>query len=155
MINKQPIFTAIPITKGFGGDLELNEGDTLGIVYDAVTPIYIDQSSYGTLIRRITVIANGLLERQINSKRIDLYISPGTDNKFNLYKSGFMTGLPSTTQQEDEIPTVVFDFPDGLIIPQRTVLGLTTTLNNATSGDRGDLVSVVVEGGTYDQPPSI
>jgi hypothetical protein len=149
MINKQPIFTAIPIIQVFGGDLILNRGNTSQVSDENVTAIYTDQSSYGTLIRKITVTADGKIGGQINSKRIDLYISTG---KFYLYKSGFMTGLPNVTQQEDEIPTVVFDFPDGLIIPPGRALGLTTTLNNATSGGGGDLVSVVVEGGTYDQP---
>jgi hypothetical protein len=152
MINKQPIFTAIPIIEVFGGDLILRRSITSEVPDDDVTPIYIDQSSYGTLIRKITVTADGQIGKQINSKRIYLYISSRINSNFFLYKSGFMTGLPSATQQEDEIPTVVFDFPDGLIIPPGTVLGLTTTFNSGDSNSNGDLVSVVVEGGTYDQP---
>lgn len=151
-LNKQPIFTAIPLIKIFGGDLKENGTNTTEILGSNLTIIYVDESAYGTLIRKITVTADGIIARQINSKRIDLYIAPRVGDNFTLYKSDLMVGLKDLTQQEDEIPKVVFDFPEGLIIPSGTAIGLTTTLNNASSAGGGDLISVVLEGGTYDQP---
>jgi hypothetical protein len=152
MINKQPIFTAIPIIGTFGGNLILNEGNTTQVSPGETTVIYQDTSTYGTLVRRITVTANGQIGRQINSKRIDLYLLPPGNGKFYLYKSDYMIGLQTTTRPEDTIPTVIFDFPDGLITSPGTEIGLTTTLNGNVSGSQGDFVSVILEGGTYDIP---
>lgn len=145
-LNKQPIFTATPIITSAGVDLVRNVGDTY--TTNSATEIYHDDTSYGSSITKITVNANGFIDDVVTAKRIDLYI--GKDGaSYKLLASKFMTGLdPITTTST--IPSVVFEFPNGLITSPNTYLALTTTDNSNHTERRGDLVSIVVEGGTYD-----
>jgi hypothetical protein len=46
----------------------------------------------------------------------------------------------------------VFEFPQGLITTPGTVLAISSTTNEDTTDEIGDRVTVIVEGGTYDQP---
>jgi len=98
-LNKQPIFTATPITVCIGTDIEKNTGDTY--YTDKVTTIYTDASTYGTMINKVTVNANATLtagEDVVSSKRIDFYISnDGDSSKFDLYASQYMTELNPIT----------------------------------------------------------
>ena len=148
ILNKQPIFTSTPIIALNGRDVVRNIENTYQT--DNVTPIYHDVTTYGSCITKITVNANGILGGDITAKRVDLYIS--TDGiVYNLFTSKFMTGLSNTTPS-DTIPSVIFEFPNGLITPTGTYLGLTATDNFASTDKIGDYSSVIIEGGTYDQP---
>jgi hypothetical protein len=142
ILNKQPIFTATPITVCLGVNLQENTGDTHKT--DKATTIYADNTVYGSLITKITINSNAKIGADVSDKRIDLYISD-SDNSgdFNLYTSKYMIGINSITQS-DLIPSVVFEFPTGLILSPGKILALSTT-------NAGDLVSIIVEGGTYDQ----
>ena len=150
-LNKQPIFTATPITVSLGLDLEKNERATFGT--GNVTPIYQDVTTFGSLITKITVRANSRLDSTaVSTKRIDLYISDDGDSSFyNLYSSQVMTGV-DPIELATPIPSVIFEFPNGLILQPGKKLGLSASTNSSESGNAGDLVSIIVEGGTYDQP---
>lgn len=149
LLNKQPIFTATPIIVSLGTDLTRNIGDTYQT--NTVTSIYTDSTTYGSLISKITVNANAVLGTVVSNKRIDLYIYNPDEGSFYLYASKYMTG-DNSIAVADTIPSVVFEFPTGLILSPGKGLGLSTTENYSNSGNQGDLVSVVIEGGTYDQP---
>jgi hypothetical protein len=151
ILNKQPIFTSTPILSVTSGDLIQNRSDTN--VTDGATVIYRDMSTYGSSITKITVNANARLEDSITPKRIDLYISIDGGTTYSLFASKFMTGV-AVIETSSTIPSVVFEFPNGLITPTGTYLGLTTTNNYDNTDKIGDLVSVVVEGGTYDFIPT-
>jgi hypothetical protein len=152
-LNKQPIFTATPLTVCIGTDIEKNTGDTY--YTDVVTTIYSDASTYGTMISKVTVKANATLaagENTVSSKRIDFYISnDGDSSKFDLYATQYMTGLATITAAST-VPSVVFEFPTGLVLSPGKKLALSATENNANSSYDGDFVSIIIEGGTYDQP---
>jgi len=150
-LNRQPIFTAAPITVSLGLDLELNTADTYQT--NSVTPIYTDATSYGSLITKITVRANpNITSARVSTKRIDLYISDDADGGlYNLYSSQLMTGA-DPVGETTPVPSVIFEFPNGLVLQSGKSLGLSTTMDSKTSGYLGDFVSIVVEGGTYDDP---
>lgn len=149
-LNKQPIFTATPILVSLGTDIQRNAGTTYKT--DKCTTIYNDTTTYGSLISKITVKGNAGVGSKISTKRVDLYVSLDEDaTQFGVYQSQFMVG---TTIAEDtrEIPTVVFEFPEGLVVKPGKKLALSATENYDHSGETGDYLSIVVEGGTYDQP---
>jgi hypothetical protein len=149
-LNKQPIFTATPILVSIGTDIQRNADDTVDT--NKCTVIYTDNSSWGSLITKITVQANAGIGYKVSNKRVDLYISTDSDSAvYALYQSKYMVG-DGDLQQEDEIPSVVFEFPEGLVVKSGKKLALSATENNANSGEDGDKVSIIVEGGTYDDP---
>lgn len=150
-LNKQPIFTATPILIAKGLDIQRNIADT----YDTsnCTDIYVDDSTYGSLISKITVMANANISipARVSSKRVDLYVYNKESGKYALYQSKFMTGINEIVDS-DTIPSVVFEFPQGLVTPKGSKLALSATENYSNSGEYGDYVSIIIEGGTYDQP---
>lgn len=149
-LNKQPIFTATPILISIGTDIQRNVADTVNT--NKCTTIYTDGSNFGSLITKITVKANAGIGYIVSSKRVDLYISTDDDAAlFGLYQSKFMVG-DGDLQIADEIPSVVFEFPEGLIVKPGKKLALSATENNDNSGEDGDKVTIIVEGGTYDDP---
>jgi hypothetical protein len=148
-LNKQPIFTATPILIVKGTDIQQNTSNTYNT--DNCTDIYVDDSTYGSLITKITVNANGKIGANVSNKRIDLYILNKESEKYVLYQSRYMTGISGITPV-DTIPSVIFEFPQGLITQPTSKLALSATENNSNSGEDGDYVSIIIEGGTYDQP---
>ena len=150
-LNKQPIFTAIPILNCIEFDPVI---PTTLYQTDDVTAIYIDISTYGSLITRITV--NSPLRESGDSsttKRIYLMVSDSiSTTRFNLFNSKLMEGVNSYNPLITDPPSVVFEFPTGLITSPSTTLAIASTTNQATTNRAGDRVTVIIEGGTYDQP---
>lgn len=140
-LNKQPIFTATPILDSLGLTPTENTDNTYN-TSDA-TNIYTDSSTYGSMITKITVNANGKLTAEVVSQRVDLYVFDSKSSKYNLLSSKFMIGIASLTST-DPVPSVVFEFTEGLLVPPGGKLALSST--SATP------VTIIVEGGTYDQP---
>lgn len=149
LVNKQPIFTAIPIIRSLSFDPQISDSlrDT-----GRCTTVYTDATANGSLISKITVSANGYLGTTVSDKVIYLFISQENEgDAFNIYKSAFMTGAdPITTTTT--VPYVEFTFPEGLVTSPRTRLAIAATVNKGEAGADGDILTVVVEGGTYDQP---
>jgi hypothetical protein len=151
LVNRQPIFTAIPILVSIGTDIEKNTDDTYNTT--KCTVIYTDSSTYGSLITKITVRANANtgIPAVVSAKRVDLYISLDSDtDRYGLYQSIYIRETSITPSVE--VPSAVFQFPDGLIVKPGKKLALSATETFTGSDDVGDYVSVIVEGGTYDQP---
>jgi hypothetical protein len=148
-INRQPIFTGIPILQftQFDPVIPTDLNDT-----SLATPVYIDDSTHGSLITKITVNSTAALGDRVTTKRIYLMISITSDQKYNIFDSKLMTGIATAAGIEDTPPSVVFEFPTGLITSPDTILGIAATTNRSTSGFDGDRVVVIVEGGTYDEP---
>jgi hypothetical protein len=149
--NKQPIFTATPILKTSAFDPVI---PTSLYKTSEVTVIYNDTSTNGSLITKITV--NSPLRTpggQATLKRIYLMISEEGSSKssFNILDSKLMQGDDDYDITKDP-PSVVFEFPTGLITTNDTALALASTMNRQSSSFEGDRVVVIVEGGTYDQP---
>jgi hypothetical protein len=151
--NKQPIFTAIPILKciEFDPALATKLHNT-----NEFSPIYTDASDNGSLITKITVNSPAIVNEQspqsVTTKRIYLLIGDSEKGgTFDIFDSKLMVGNNETTVQTDT-PRVVFEFPQGLITTPGTVLAISSTTNEDTTDEIGDRVTVIVEGGTYDQP---
>ena len=140
-LNKQPIFTATPILVSLAISPTQNIDNTYNTT--SVSTIYTDSSVYGSMVTKITINANGKIGETPPSQRIDLYVYDSTAGKFNCLTSEYMIADipigPDTT-----IPAVRFTFTEGLIVPPGGQLGLSST----TPSD----VSIIIEGGTYDQP---
>jgi hypothetical protein len=149
-INKQPIFTATPILECLQFDPVIS---TSLRNTSEVTIIYTDSSTYGSLITKITV--NSPLREPGDSsttKRIYLMVSNSDDpSKFNLFDSKLMQEDNNYSITADP-PSVIFEFSTGLITSPGTILAIGSTTNEATTGRVGDRVTVLVEGGTYDEP---
>ena len=147
--NKQPLFTNTPIlvTKQFDPQVGLtftNPG------WNKSTVIYEDTSTYGSLITKITVTAAAGAGDTVTTKAIYLGIKDLTSGIISTYQSKVMTGITLTSS--DQVPYVVFDFGGGLVMNATTgfKLYLAASTNAATTGESGDEINVVVEGGIYD-----
>lgn len=150
-LNKQPIFTATPllITNQFDPQIPSTLRDP-GI--DNYTTIYTDTSNYGSLITKVTVVSTGLVGSNVTTKVIYLGIRDTTSGVVSLYQSKVMTGISGLTSN-DIVPYVTFEFGGGLIMNNNNgyELAIAASTNSGT-GEDGDEISVIIEGGTYDQP---
>jgi len=151
-LNKQPIFTATPllITDQFDPQVPTkltNPG------MDTYTTIYADGSTYGSLITKVTVVATGLIGDRVTTKIIYLGIEDVNSGRVSLYQSKVMTGI-STLTATDVVPYVTFTFDGGLVmnVNNGKKLVIAASTNSITTGYAGDEISVIVEGGTYDEP---
>ena len=151
-LNKQPIFTATPllITNQFEPRIPTTLRNPGINSYDT---IYKDESDYGSLITKVTVVSTGLVGDRVITKVIYLGIEDKGTGVASLYQSKVMTGI-STITSSDIVPYVTFEFGGGLVMNKlnghRLVIAAST--NRDTTGYDGDQISVIVEGGTYDQP---
>ena len=150
-LNKQPIFTGSPklIVSQFDPEVP-STFKYPGL--DKYTVIYEDVSTYGTLITKITVTATAVIGDIVTTKVIYLAIR-NTDGLATLYQSKIMTGINGLTNV-DIVPYVTFEFNGGLITSPNTGnrLCIAASTNRNNTGEDGDEISVVVEGGTYDDP---
>jgi hypothetical protein len=152
-LNKQPIFTAIPIlaTKQFDPEVLLtlrNPG-----MRDS-TVIYTDDTTFGSLITKVTVVSTGIVGSRVTTKVIYLGIEDTNTGVISLYQSKVMTGITTLTTT-DVVPFVTFTFDGGLVMNPSSgnKLYIAASTNRATGGGHaGDEISVIVEGGKYDQP---
>ena len=148
-INRQPIFTANPILQytQFDPVIPTDLHNT-----SAATAVYTDNSTHGSLITKITVNSPAALGDRVTTKRIYLMITDKNDAKYNIFDSKLMTGIATPIVATDMPPSVVFEFPTGLITSPDTILGIAATMNGAGGYPEGDRLVVIVEGGTYDEP---
>ena len=152
VLNKQPIFTATPllITSQFDPVIPTS---LRGPGMDNTTRIFTDSTTYGSLITKVTVVSTGLIGERVTTKVIYLGIKDADSNIISLYQSKIMTGINGLTST-DIVPYVTFTFDGGLVMSpnngRRIVIAASTNWNN--TGENGDQISVIVEGGTYDQP---
>ena len=148
-INRQPIFTANPILQytQFDPVIPTDLHNT-----SAATAVYTDNSTHGSLITKITVNSPAALGDRVTTKRIYLMITDKNDAKYNIFDSKLMTGIATPIVATDTPPSVVFEFPTGLITSPDTILGIAATMNGAGGYPEGDRLVVIVEGGTYDEP---
>ena len=150
-INKQPIFTATPllITNQFDPQIP---GSLKNPGIDNYDIIYTDVSDYGSLITKVTVCSIGLIGSNVTTKVIYLGIRDKNTEVASLYQSKVMTGISGLTSS-DTVPYVTFEFGGGLVMNKLNGFQLVIAAStNSTNGDLGDAISVIVEGGTYDQP---
>jgi hypothetical protein len=140
-INRQPIFTAIPILISLGILPTQNQNNTYNT--SNVTNIYTDNSTYGSMITKITINTNGKIGETPPSQRIDLYVYDVIGDKHNCLTSKYITADVAITQ-ETPIPSAIFEFTEGLILPPGGQIALSSTVPSQ--------VSIIIEGGTYDQP---
>jgi hypothetical protein len=145
--NKQPLFTSQPILLPLQFDPEIpttfrNPG------MDRFNEIYLDETSNGSLITRITVNSTGLIGDTVTTKIIYIGFQTG-DPEAPLYASKVMTGISGLTST-DVVPYVEFTFGNGLITKPTSKIVIAASTNRSTTGEDGDAISVIVEGGTYD-----
>ena len=151
-VNRQPIFTATPllITSQFDPVIPSTLTNP-GI--DNCTSIYNDGTTYGSLITKVTVVSTGLVGSNVTTKVIYLGIVDKTSGIASLYQSKVMTGISGLTST-DIVPYVTFEFGGGLVMSNNNgdQLVIAASTNQNDTGEAGDEISVIVEGGTYDQP---
>jgi hypothetical protein len=152
ILNKQPIFTATPIliTDQFDPKVPRTLADPGMNNY---TTVYSDGTTYGSLITKVTVVSTGLVGDIVTTKVIYLGIQDTNTGVTSLYQSKIMTGISSLTST-DIVPYVTFTFDGGLIMNVNSgrTLVIAASTNRDTTGENGDEISVIIEGGTYDQP---
>lgn len=141
ILNKQPIFTATPILVSLAILPTQNIDNTYNTT--SVSTIYTDSSVYGSMVTKITINANGKIGETPPSQRIDLYVFDRSSEKYNCLTSEYMIA-DSAIAPDTPIPAVIFRFTDGLLVPPGGKLALSST-------SPSDL-SLIIEGGTYDQP---
>ena len=151
-INKQPIFTSTPLL--ITSQFDPRKPTTLrNPGMDEFNVIYEDASDYGSLITKVTVVSTGLIGDTVTTKVIYLGITDANGGYASLYQSKIMTGISGLTSS-DIVPYVTFTFDGGLVMNKnngyRLVIAAST--NKDTTSETGDSISVIVEGGTYDQP---
>jgi hypothetical protein len=151
-LNKQPIFTATPllITNQFDPRIPTT---FRGPGIDEYTSVYNDDTTYGSLITKVTVVSTGLVGSNVTTKVIYLGIIDKSSGIASLYQSKIMTGKSGLTST-DIVPYVTFEFGGGLVMNNVTgdQLVIAASTNRSTTTQAGDEISVIIEGGTYDQP---
>jgi len=152
ILNKQPIFTAVPLLITSQFDL-LIPTSLRGPGMDDSTVIYTDETTYGSLITKVTVVSTGLVGDNVTTKVIYLGIRDASSGYTSLYQSKIMTGINGLTTT-DIVPYVTFTFDGGLVMNPNNgnQLRIAASTNWNTTGENGDQISVIVEGGKYDQP---
>ena len=145
--NKQPLFTSRPILVSLQFDPEIpNTLRNPGM--DIFNEIYADETTNGSLITRITVNSTGLIGDTVTTKIIYIGFQTG-EFEAPLYASKVMTGISGLTST-DVVPYVEFTFGNGLITKPTSRIVIAASTNRSTTGEDGDAISVIVEGGTYD-----
>lgn len=151
-LNKQPIFTSTPllITSQFDPSVPTTLTNPGIDNYDV---IYEDVSIYGSLITKVTVSSTGLVGDRVTTKVIYLGITDVNSGKASLYQSKVMTGINVLTST-DIVPYVTFEFGGGLVMNPNNgfQLVIASSIDSKTTTEAGDEISIIVEGGTYDQP---
>ena len=150
-INKQPVFTSIPILRSLTFDAPINETSyDLGAINSSSGPqtIFEATDTSGTLIERITVSATGdKINTNVSAKLIYLCIFDYTANSWSLYATAAM---PATAVSETvPNPKVEWVFTGGLLIPATWKLGIAVSTNYSTTAQYGDKISVTLEGSSY------
>jgi hypothetical protein len=152
-INKQPIFTAIPILAKDTIDPPIINGNTWRLDDLPPASIFTATDDYGTLIERITISSTGDLSNTTVTAKL-VYLCIYSDNKlnqsWNMYK---VAAIPATTvSATTPPPQIEWVFTGGLLLPDGYQLGLAATTNHDTTSEQGDFLTYVVEGSTYTQP---
>jgi hypothetical protein len=115
---------------------------------DEFNEIYADETTNGSLITRITVNSTGLIGDTVTTKIIYIGFQTG-EYEAPLYASKVMTGISPLTST-DVVPYVEFTFGNGLVTKPSSKIVIAASANRGTTGESGDDISVIVEGGTYD-----
>ena len=112
--------------------------------------VYAAVGTYGDIVDRITISATGdLTFTTVTAKLIYIYLYDiGTDS-FSLYKTLKMPAATiSATTPNPELELV---FTGGLLLNLDDQIYIGASDNSTNSGQKGDYISVTIEGGTYDQ----
>lgn len=149
-INKQPLFagTIRLVTLTFDPPIITDNYLTAGGNWGTGPQnVYTATGTYGDIVDRITISATGdLTNTTVNAKLIYVYLGDGGD--FSLYKTLAMpaTTVSSTTPN----PELELTFQGGLLLKPNDTIRIGASENYNNSSDRGDNISVTIEGGTYD-----
>jgi len=141
VLNKQPIFTATPKIVATNPRIYIPDNDMENPTN--LSTIYTDNSTYGSLITRITVTGICDLAESISKKAIYLYITDSTNNISTLYQTKVMYELASRTDISI-LPSVSFDLGGGISTTTGTVFKI------GAGNSSSDKVAVVVESGQYE-----
>lgn len=141
ILNRQPIFTATP--KIVASNPRIYIPDTAMDNPTNLEPIYTDNSTYGSLITKITVTGICDLAGAISKKAIYLYIEDPITADTILYQTKVMDRLDSRTAI-DILPSVSFDLGGGISVAPGTIFSI------GAGNSSGDRVAVVVESGQYE-----
>ena len=129
-INKQPVFTTAPILKTKIYDPDIITGANAPGSYFLTNNslIFTSTDDNGTLVERITVSSTG-------------------DTSWSLYKTAAM---PATTVS-DTTPNAEIEwvFTGGLVLPDNFEIYIGASTNQNATSQRGDNLSVTLEGSTY------
>jgi hypothetical protein len=152
-INKQPVFTDIPVLKITQVNITSdNNANPIGSAGNPTSIVAADDV-YGTLIERITVTATADTKNypDVLAKLVYLYIGAGS--KWVLYKTAAM---PATTVTDTvPPPEIEWVFTGGLLLPEGVELAMAAsrTLSDEGGGvTQADQLAVTVEGSSYSQP---
>jgi hypothetical protein len=148
--NTQPIFTFTPICNSLWFNPPISTDNR---AFTSNQTIYTDESTYGSLITRITVIATAVVGIDVRRKTIYLGIKKTGSENAILYKTAIMEGVGGAVT--NVVPYVEFTFGDllnvdGLATNPGDIIVLASTISDGHGGASGDQLAVVVEGGTYD-----
>jgi len=153
--NRQPVFTQAPILEviSFNPPIIIDNWRTSdGGFSTAPQLVYTGQSSEGDLIDRITISATGdTSNTTVNAKLVYVYLRQDSTDTWSLYKTLAMPAATiSATTPNPELELV---FTGGLIINAHDKIYIGASTNYTTTGQRGDYLSVTIEGGRYTLNP--
>ena len=141
ILNRQPVFTATP--KIVASNPRIYIPDALMDNPTNLSPIYTDNSTYGSLITRITVTGICDLGEAISKKAIYLYIEDPISALTILYQTKVMDALVSRLDTSI-LPSVSFDLGGGISVAPGTIFSI------GAGNSSGDRVAAVVESGQYE-----
>lgn len=136
----QPPFTQIP-NVGFASLTAANAArDGSGSITTAFTA-----GSDGAFIKRIKFIPAQATAAATTAKVACVFISTNAGSTWTFYAEVALPTVTPSGTATGEVGTKIFSFPDGLVIPNAALIGVTITVYSGVQ----DRTSVIVEGSNY------
>lgn len=149
VINKQPLFagTIRMVTYTFDPPIMVSHYDMNNSWSTAPTTVYTAVGDYGDIIDRLTISATGdTTNTTVTAKLVYVYLYDSGGGRYSLYKT---LAMPAATIS-DTVPNPELElvFQGGLLLKLNDQILIGASVNSG-SGDKGDWLSVTIEGGTY------
>ena len=147
-MNRQPVFTDIPVLKSQIFDPPFNNGSSYTINSVPPTSIFTATDANGTLIERVTVSATGdTVNTTVSAKLIYLCIYDDNIGSWSLYKTAVMPA--ATVSDTAPNPEIEWVFTGGILLPFSYQLGILASVNYSVNNRYADYLAVTVEGSSY------
>jgi len=114
--------------------------------------VYRAEGEFGDIVDRITISATGDMNNtKVAAKLIYIYLYDDNNDSYSLYKTLAMPEITLDEATGVTNPELELVFTGGLLLRGRDKILIGASKNYGITNQRGDYLSVTIEGGTYNQ----